>query len=184
MNRTDCEKAIWELMQDETLCRKAARIVGQAQASDLHMIVCVDMLHKCRNDALPIGIEDTDDLRAYIKRSVYLRAISTVRDSARQDEIVTEAASQGMYAVARPMNPLAYVLLVEGSQIVQNEIARLPEVYRAILALHREGITIGAICEELTLPTGTVCSYLSRAKARLSARFEASGYSLNLDDLD
>ena len=62
---------------------------------------------------------------------------------------------------------------------LHEEIARLPEKYRAAVVLcYLEGLTTEAAAQRLGCPQGTVLSRLSRARDRLRARLTRRGLGL------
>jgi hypothetical protein len=62
------------------------------------------------------------------------------------------------------------------TRLLHEELARLPDVYRAPVLLHYfEGLTRAEMASRLGWPDGTVATRLARAKARLAARLVRRG---------
>src|SRR5436305_97347 len=69
---------------------------------------------------------------------------------------------------AAGLDPLSAAGWREVGRVIDEEVSRLPEKYRAPFVLfHLEGCTSAEVARELGCPVGTVESWLTRARARL-----------------
>ena len=69
---------------------------------------------------------------------------------------------------SRESNP--FQIAVDGAQktALRHAMMRLPDLYRSALHLHYwMGLTVAEVGETLSVPEGTVKSYLHRARAKL-----------------
>ena len=78
----------------------------------------------------------------------------------------------------RIADPLDVTLAADMKATMQECLAELPALYRSILHLHYwMGMTMAEIGETLSTPTGTVKSYMHRARAKLAGLLEERGVS-------
>lgn len=69
------------------------------------------------------------------------------------------------------------ILLQERSQIIRNEVKKLPDKYKIpILLFYMEELSLKEICQILQLPEGTVKIRIHRAKKILKEKLEDSHY--------
>jgi RNA polymerase sigma factor (sigma-70 family) len=74
------------------------------------------------------------------------------------------------------LGPASEAAWREVRQVIDEEVSRLPEKYRAPFVLfHLEGRSTAEVAQELGCPVGTVESHLSRARQRLRARLLRRG---------
>src|SRR5262249_7518378 len=77
-------------------------------------------------------------------------------------------------------DPLSALTLREAQAILNEELARLPERYRAPLVLcSLEGLTRDEVAQQLGLPLGPLKSRLEQARKRLRTRLASRGLTLS-----
>jgi RNA polymerase sigma-70 factor (ECF subfamily) len=74
-------------------------------------------------------------------------------------------------------DPQRLVLAAEARDVLRRSLLDLPHLYRSILHLHYwMGLTVAEVGEALSIPDGTVKSYLHRARARLHHLLKKRGF--------
>lgn len=115
---------------------------------------------------------------SWLYRIAYNQALdhrSTLRFKARH---VPEEMLEMTPTRDRSADPLGSTLSEELRETVEACLAELPDLYRSILRLHYwMGMTVAEISETLSTPTGSIKSYMHRARAKLAAMLEKRGVS-------
>src|SRR5262249_51849673 len=145
--------------------RTCQRILGHRQ--DAEDAFQATFLVLCRK---AVAISNREGAGAWIYRVAYRVALRARADSARR-------ASAGLRIadLAAPPSP-PEAELAELRPVLDDELNRLPEKYRAPLVLHYlEGMTVGQVARELGCPEGTVCGRLARARTLLRPRLSRRG---------
>lgn len=76
----------------------------------------------------------------------------------------------------RESNPFQLTVDAAQRSAIRRAMDRLPDLYRSALHLHYwMGLTVAEVSETLSVPEGTVKSYLHRARARLSTLLRQQG---------
>jgi RNA polymerase sigma factor (sigma-70 family) len=114
-----------------------------------------------------------DAVASWLYKVAYRMALRARMRSARQ-----ELLDGRDVLIPAPGTPDA-VAWRDVRHVLDDEVSRLPARYRAVFVLCcLQGKTNGEAARELGVPTGTVLSQLSRARARLRARLTRRGVTL------
>jgi RNA polymerase sigma factor (sigma-70 family) len=110
-----------------------------------------------------------------IARRVAKRArVDAARRGRQRDELVSDLSRSDFH-----QSHLPEALQADFGPLLE-EVHRLPDRFRAPILLHYfEGLSAEATAKRLQVPRGTVLSRLARARARLRARLELRGFSLD-----
>ncbi len=77
---------------------------------------------------------------------------------------------------SRESNPFQITIDAAQRSAIRRAMDRLPDLYRSALHLHYwMGMTVAEVGETLSVPEGTVKSYLHRARARLNTLLRQQG---------
>lgn len=115
---------------------------------------------------------------SWLYRVAYNQALdhrSTLRFKARHvsEEVLAMTPSPDTTS-----DPFERTLTADLKGAVKECLAELPDLYRSILHLHYwMGMTVAEIGETLATPTGSIKSYMHRARARLARLLEERGIS-------
>ena len=108
----------------------------------------------------------------WIYRIAFNRAIDAKRRARLRHPHVSVEVLQGFPDRSRP-SPLTTAEIAERRQVVRSCLEQLPDLYRSVLYLHYwQECSIDEIGEFLGVPSGTVKSYLHRARQRLYVRMQ------------
>lgn len=159
----------------ERVFRLVLSILGrghEGEAEELAQDVFVKVhrkLEQFRGDA---------EFSSWLYRVAYNQALdhrSTLRFKAHH---VSEEALATTPGSDRVSNPLEATLSADLKSTMKECLAELPDLYRSILHLHYwMGMTVAEISETLSTPTGTIKSYMHRARAKLTGLLEERGVS-------
>jgi len=144
-------------------CRRI--LANPADADDAFQATFLVLAKKAK------AIGDPDRLAPWLHGVARRVAVRSRSLTARRKEVETEG--QGAVAVAPPPDDAQ-----ELRSVLDEELARLPEKYRAPLVLcYLEGLTHDEAAEQLTWPVGTVRSRMAQARDRLRTRLARRGYA-------
>lgn len=159
----------------EQVFRLVVSILGrgrEGEAEELTQDIFVKVHHKLdqfRGEAA---------FSSWVYRIAYNQALdqrSTLRFKARH---VSEEALTMTPTSDRTADPLDNALSSDLEETVEECLDELPDLYRSILHLHYWlGMTVAEISDTLSTPTGTIKSYMHRARAKLAGLLEERGVS-------
>jgi RNA polymerase sigma-70 factor (ECF subfamily) len=110
----------------------------------------------------------------WLFRLAYNRTIEHRRAARIRLPHVSEQALQKL-----AIDPLGEQVQLERQQVVGRLLEQLPDVYRTVINMHYWlDCSVEEIAEALGVPTGTVKSYLSRARERLREHARDAGIEL------
>lgn len=148
------------------LCR---RVLGDPQrAEDAFQAT---FLVLCRKAA---SLSPRDSLSGWLHAVAYRAAQKArVADARRRTR-------EGRAAATEPDDPLGQLTLRETLEVLDQELARLPDKFRAPLVLcYLEGLTRDEAAGRLGWPPGLLKSRLEQARERLGARLRSRGLTLS-----
>ncbi|HEY7154143.1 MAG TPA: sigma-70 family RNA polymerase sigma factor, partial [Gemmataceae bacterium] len=112
-------------------------------------------------------------LAGFLHGTAYRTALSAKRSAARRRK------HEGRTTTRPPVDPATQLLWREVQTLLDEEIARLPEIYRSVFVLcGLESITQAEAARHLGLKEGTVSSRLTVARQRLQRRLARRGVEL------
>lgn len=91
------------------------------------------------------------------------RSRLSFRATRQSEEVLVMTPSE-----SRESNPLQVTVDADQKSAIHQAISRLPALYRSVLHLHYwMGMTVPEVSQTLSVPEGTVKSYMYRARAKL-----------------
>ena len=164
-------EALGELLkwQRDRAYAVACRVAGEADAEDAVQQACLKLLSRTH------GFEDEERFRASMLRAVVQCALNLAR--ARKTRAGLER--NAMTKPAPHASALEIAEERETVKLVRQELARLPEDERVVLALCvQEGMSVVAAAEALAVPRETLRYRLSEALSTLRRRLKGRGLPL------
>lgn len=149
------------------VCRRL--LVNEQDAEDAFQAVFLVLLRKA--ESLRVGPSLASWLHAVATRIAQKSRVATLRRHLREKRAETP----------RPSDPFAAVEQREMRALLDEELDRLPEKYRAPLVLcYLEGLSYTEAARQLGWRGGTVCGRLARARAMLRTRLSRRGVTLSV----
>jgi RNA polymerase sigma factor (sigma-70 family) len=119
------------------------------------------------------SLRPRESLGGWLHRVAFRLAQKARIDAARRRK------HEGLAAAAEVADPLAQITLREAHEVLDRELARLPDKFRVPLVLcYLEGLTRDEAAHQLGWPPSTLKSRLEQARDRLRARLTGSGLAL------
>lgn len=119
------------------------------------------------------GLRSQEAVGSWLYRVAYRLACKVKTSAARR------RAREGHASPGPATDPLTEITVREGQAILDQELAHLPEKYRAPLVLCcLEGMARDEAAQQLGVPLSTLKSRLEQARERLRARLSARGVAL------
>jgi RNA polymerase sigma factor (sigma-70 family) len=114
---------------------------------------------------------------SWLYRVAFRIALRAKADAGRRGRHEKEAGAQRAYSLSRDFTEKDS--LIDLGSIVDEEVSRLPEKYRTpIILCYLEGKTNEEAASQLGCPTGTVVTWLARARHRLRTRLARRGVGI------
>src|SRR5262249_26032066 len=95
------------------------------------------------------------------------------------DAIARRRRREGRAAIQQVADPLGQITVREAQEILDKELARLPDQFRVPLVLcYLEGLTRDEAAKQLGVPPSTLKGRLEQARERLRARLASPGLAV------